>query len=120
MESNILVIGIAGGSASGKSTLRGALAKGLDATLVHMDDFFLPMELRTPKRFAQPGGNVHWERVLAEVLQPLREGKSLEYGVFNCSVMAAASPQNSLEVMPRFFMKSYSCISVVQSVLSKS
>lgn len=87
-EKRPFLVAIEGGSASGKSTLGAALAKALDATLVHMDDFFLPMELRTPERFAQPGGNVHWERVLAEVLQPLREGKSLEYGVFNCSVMA--------------------------------
>ena len=87
-EKRPFLVALEGGSASGKSTLGGALAKALDATLVHMDDFFLPMELRTPERFAQPGGNVHWERVLAEVLQPLSEGKSLEYGVFNCSVMA--------------------------------
>ena len=82
------LVAIDGGSASGKSTLGGALAKALDATLVHMDDFFLPMELRTPERFAQPGGNVHWERVKDEVLQPLTQGKPLEYGVFNCGVMA--------------------------------
>lgn len=82
------LMAIEGGSASGKSTLGAALAKELDATLVHMDDFFLPMELRTPERFARPGGNVHWERVLAEVLEPLKAGRALEYGVFNCSVMA--------------------------------
>ena len=58
-EKRPFLVALEGGSASGKSTLGGALAKALDATLVHMDDFFLPMELRTPKRFAQPGGNVH-------------------------------------------------------------
>lgn len=82
------LVAIEGGSASGKSTLGAALAKELEATLVHMDDFFLPKELRTPERFAQPGGNVHWERVLAEVLEPLKAGRPLEYGAFNCSVMA--------------------------------
>jgi len=83
-----VLVALEGGSASGKSTLGAALAKALDAALVHMDDFFLPLELRTPERFAQPGGNVHWERVLAEVLQPLAVGKTPEYGVFDCSVMA--------------------------------
>lgn len=87
-EKRPFLVAIEGGSASGKSTLGEALAKALNANLVHMDDFFLPPELRTPERFAQPGGNVHWERVLAEVLQPLSAGKPLEYGVFNCSVMA--------------------------------
>ena len=37
---------------------------------------------------ARPGGNVHWERVLEEVLQPLAAGSAPEYGVFDCSVMA--------------------------------
>ena len=82
------LVAIDGGSAGGKSTLGEALARELDATLIHMDDFFLPMEMRTEARFAQPGGNVHWERVLEEVLKPLAEGKAPEYGVFDCSVMA--------------------------------
>ena len=87
-EKRPFLVAVEGGSASGKSTLGKALAEELGANLVHMDDFFLPVELRTPQRFKQPGGNVHWERVLTEVLQPLTVGKPLEYGVFNCSVMA--------------------------------
>lgn len=83
-----VLVALEGGSASGKSTLGAALAERMNATLVHMDDFFLPLELRTAERFAQPGGNVHWERVLEEVLQPLAAGKTAEYGVFDCSVMA--------------------------------
>ena len=84
------LVAIDGGSASGKSTLGAALAEELQATLIHMDDFFLPMEMRTEERFAQPGGNVHWERVRAEVLEPIRQGKGPEYGVFDCSVMAVS------------------------------
>ena len=83
-----VLVALEGGSASGKSTLGQQLAQALDATLVHMDDFFLPLELRTPARFAQPGGNVHWERVLEQVLRPLSSGEAAEYGVFDCSVMA--------------------------------
>ena len=92
------LVAIDGGSASGKSTLGGALAQALDATLIHMDDFFLPPDMRTQERFAQPGGNVHWERVLAEVLQPLAEGKTPEYGVFDCSVMAV---RHTVREVPR-------------------
>ena len=54
------LVAIDGGSAGGKSTMGAALARALDATLVHMDDFFLPGALRTPERLRQPGGNVHW------------------------------------------------------------
>ena len=82
------LVAIDGGSASGKSTLGEALAEALGAALIHMDDFFLPMEMRTAERFAQPGGNVHWERVLEQVLRPLSGGEAAEYGVFDCSVMA--------------------------------
>ncbi len=92
------LVAIDGGSASGKSTLGTALAEALDATLIHMDDFFLPLDMRTEARFAQPGGNVHWERVLTQVLEPLRAGKPLEYGVFDCSVMAV---NQTVREMPR-------------------
>ena len=37
-----------------------------------MDDFFLPPALRTPERRSEPGGNVHYERFLTEVLPNLR------------------------------------------------
>lgn len=83
-----VLVALEGGSAAGKSTLGAALAARLGATLVHMDDFFLPPELRTKARFAQPGGNVHYERVKAEVLEPLAAGEAPEYGVFDCSKMA--------------------------------
>ncbi len=82
------LVALEGGSASGKSTLGASLAQALNATLVHMDDFFLPPELRTQERLAQPGGNVHYERVLEQVLQPIARGEAMEYGVFDCACMA--------------------------------
>ncbi len=53
--------------------------------VVHMDDFFLRPEERTPERLATPGENVDHERFLAEVLTPLRAGKAAEYRPFDCS-----------------------------------
>ena len=85
------LVAIDGGSASGKSTLGEALAQELGAALIHMDDFFLPPALRTAERFAQPGGNVHWERVLEQVLLPFSKEEAAEYGIFDCSVMAVGS-----------------------------
>ncbi len=82
------LVAIDGSSASGKSTLGQELARALNATLIHMDDFFLPPHLRTTQRLAQPGGNVHYERVLEQVLQPIARGEEPEYGVFDCSQMA--------------------------------
>ena len=53
-----------------------------------MDDFFLPPELRTPDRYAEPGGNVHYERFTAEVLPNLRKPGGFAYRAFDCSTMA--------------------------------
>ena len=88
-----LRVAIDGGSASGKTTLANRLGTALRCPVVHMDDFFLPPELRTPERLAEPGGNVHYERFAAEVLPGLRSGEGFTYGVFDCSAMAVTGQQ---------------------------
>jgi len=76
-----------GRAASGKTMAAEWLAQQLDGEVIHMDDFFLPMELRCPERFEQPGGNVHYERFADQVLSGLKSNESFEYQVFDCSVM---------------------------------
>jgi len=83
----VFVIAIDGRAASGKTTLARHLAEALGAGVVHMDDFFLPPELRTPERLGQPGGNVHYERFEHEVLPRLGDGEGFAYRVFNCGLM---------------------------------
>ena len=65
------VVAFDGPCGSGKTTLAGRLAELLHCTPIPMDDFFLPPDMRTPERLAQPGGNVHRERFMAEVLASL-------------------------------------------------
>lgn len=74
-----LIIAIDGRSAAGKTTLAAALAHILDLSLVHMDDFYLPPELRTEDRFATAGGNIDYERFRQNVLQPLQAAKPFSY-----------------------------------------
>ena len=81
------VIAFDGRSAAGKSTAAHLLAGELDGEVIHMDDFFLPPQLRTDERLAQPGGNVHYERFAQEVLRGLESGRAFDYRVFDCSVM---------------------------------
>ena len=72
------IIGIDGRCGAGKSTFGEALCSLMQgkAALVHMDDFYLPPGLRVKERFEEPGGNVHYERFLEEVLAPYRrEGR---------------------------------------------
>ncbi len=80
-------VAIEGGSASGKSTLAAALAAAYGANLFHMDDFFLRPEQRTPERFAEPGGNVDYERFSREIWLPLERNIPFDYRVFDCSRM---------------------------------
>lgn len=74
-----------GRSASGKTTAADLIARMYGYSLVHMDDFYLPFEMRTEQRLAEPGGNLHYERFEEEVLKPLARGEDFEYGIFDCS-----------------------------------
>ena len=84
------VIAIDGRAASGKTTLAERIHNELGAGVVHMDDFFLPPELRTPERLDEPGGNVHYERFEREVLPLLKSGGAFSYRVFDCRIMGFA------------------------------
>ena len=81
------IIAIDGRAASGKTTIAGQLAKILGAGVIHMDDFFLPQNLRTPARFAEAGGNVHYERFKSEILPHLQNKSGFVYRIFDCSKM---------------------------------
>ncbi|MBQ6508809.1 MAG: hypothetical protein IJI07_04975 [Flexilinea sp.] len=78
------ILAIDGRCASGKTTLGNQLAAEWNASLFHMDDFYLQPHQRTEERLAEPGGNVDRERFLEEVLLPLREGKPVSYRRFDC------------------------------------
>jgi uridine kinase len=78
---------IDGPCASGKSTMAMQLAEILGASVIRVDDFFLPPKLRTEERLAEAGGNVHYERFKEEVIQQLKTGKEFSYTRFDCSVM---------------------------------
>jgi Uridine kinase len=79
------VIAIDGRCASGKTTAAQLIARAFDAEVVHCDDFYLPIELRTKERYAKPGGNIHYERFAQEVVAKLPSGEPFDYGIFDCS-----------------------------------
>lgn len=82
-----VVIALDGRCASGKTTMAQVLAQELQAGVIHMDDFFLPVELRTKERLSVPGGNVHYERFREEVLPRLWGGRDFSYRRFDCGKM---------------------------------
>ena len=87
-----IVIAIDGNCTAGKSTLASVLEKEYDCNVFHMDDFFLRPEQRTPERYAQPGGNVDYERFREEVLIPLRRGEEFSYRPFSCATFTLKDP----------------------------
>lgn len=80
------VLRIDGRAASGKSSMAAELARILGCGVVHMDDFFLPKEMRTEARLSLPGGNVHHERFASEVLPHLADARGFSYRRFDCSL----------------------------------
>ena len=86
-EKDRVVVALDGGAASGKTTLADLLAKCYGGEIVHMDDFFLRPEQRTPARFAEAGGNFDRERFMEEVIPFIGKKKAFSYRVFDCSKM---------------------------------
>ena len=87
-----LIVAVDGRCASGKSTFAARCAQLFDCNVFHMDDFFLPPELRTPERLAAPGGNVHYERAASELFGPLRRGEDVDHAAFDCSTFTMGEP----------------------------
>ena len=82
-----MTVAIDGLCGSGKTTFAALLQSVYDCNLFHADDFYLPMSMRTPERYATPGGNVHWERILSDILEQIPKNESFSYRVFDCGVM---------------------------------
>lgn len=97
-EQDRVIVAIEGNCTAGKTTLAAALEKEYDCNVFHMDDFFLRPEQRTEARYAQPGGNVDYERFREEVLQPLVQGVPFSYRPFACSTFTLS---DSVEVVPK-------------------
>lgn len=121
------VIVLDGDCASGKTTLAALLLPLYGCDVIHMDDFFLPFDLRTPERMAEPGGNVHYERFQAEVLTGLLSGMPFTYGAFDCHTgetrAATATPgpvtlvEGSYALHPRF-SAAYDALHAVRVLLT--
>lgn len=88
-----VIAALEGGSAAGKTTLAAALERIYpDCRVFHTDDFFLRPEQRTEARLAEPGGNVDYERFLAEVLEPLARGETVQYRPYDCRTRTVGGP----------------------------
>ena len=79
-------IAIDGNCSSGKSTLADFIGKVYDCNIFHMDDFFLPEEIKTKERLNEPGGNVDYMRFKEEVIDGIKSGKEFQYQKYDCKL----------------------------------
>ena len=91
-EKGRLLLAIDGPCTAGKTTLSAILKERYGCNVLHMDEFFLRPEQRTPQRLAEPGGNVDYERFFEEVILPLRAGSPFSYRPFSCKAQALTPP----------------------------
>lgn len=92
VEKDRVILAIDGPCTAGKTTLAEKLAQHYHCPVLHMDDFFLRPEQRTPERFTQIGGNVDYERFYREVLVPLRAREPFSFRPFDCGTFALGDP----------------------------
>ena len=105
----LVLVAIDGRCAGGKTTLAQELSEQYGWSVIHMDHFFLRPEQRSAERYAQPGENVDHERVMEEVLLPLKAGDPVQYRPFNCETWAMDDPV-SVAVSPVVLIEgSYAC-----------
>ncbi len=108
-ENNEAVIGIDGYCASGKTTLADAIAKETGAQVIHMDDFFLPVEMRTEERLSEAGGNIHYERFMEEVVEGIKNNKVFDYRVFSCKICDYTQIKTVCADKPIIIEGAYAC-----------
>ena len=104
-----IVVAIDGMSAAGKSSFADKLAKQYASSLIHMDHFFLRPEQRTPERLNMPGGNIDFERFLAEVSGNLFSGRSFTYRPYDCRTQRLAEPV-AVEPEPLIIIEGVYCM----------
>ena len=85
-ENRPIHVAVDGRCGAGKTTFAARCAQVFgDCSVLHMDDFFLPPDKRTPERLSTPGGNVDYERAEEELFAPLSRGGSAAYRPFDCA-----------------------------------
>lgn len=88
-----IIIAIDGMCGSGKSHLASLIAKAYECNVFHMDDYFLPIEMRTKERLDAPGGNVHYERFREEILESICENRTVVYRSYKCGEWSYSEPK---------------------------
>lgn len=83
-DSDSVIVAIDGNSGAGKSSMAKLISGKYDCNIFHIDDFFLPPNLKTEERLKEIGGNVDYVRFNDEVISGLKTKEKFEYQKYNC------------------------------------
>lgn len=89
------LIAIDGRCASGKTTLASKLQQRLQCDIIHIDDFFMPIQKRSKNFMNIIGGNIEQDRFIKEIIQPLQNRQKMVYKKFDCQ---SQSYVNQIEI----------------------
>ncbi|MFV0503210.1 MAG: hypothetical protein ACK5LT_04495 [Lachnospirales bacterium] len=110
------IIAIDGSSCSGKTTLSNIMEKYFDVSVVSIDDFFLPPEVKNSER--EYNINFHLERYIEEVI-PFLGKEPFEYGVYNCKEKKIT--HNKIIEKKKIIVEGvYSCYPLISEYYNKS
>ena len=79
-----VTIAIDGPCGGGKSSLAALLAELFPSRVLHMDDYYLPLQRRSPGWEETPCGNMDLERFLREALLPAARGEAIVCQPYSC------------------------------------
>lgn len=78
------VISIDGPCGGGKSTIATEIEKELGYNILHMDDFYLPFQMRDKNWMNIIAGHMDFERLIENVLKPYKEKRKTNYISYDC------------------------------------
>lgn len=84
LQSEHAVIAIDGPCCSGKSSLAALLADLFPSRILHMDDYYLPLQQRSPGWETIPCDNMDLQRFLHQALLPAARGETIAYQPYSC------------------------------------
>lgn len=78
------IVAIDGRCGSGKTGFGALTAQVFDCNVIHMDDFYLPVSRRQENWKSIPGGNMDFDRLIHQVLEPLHRGETVKVRPYDC------------------------------------
>lgn len=110
---------IDGKCGSGKTTLSERLGERYGCNVFHIDDFYLPIVMQTPEIMKEPGGNINYDRFIAEIMVPLTADNAVVYRPFLCMEQEYDSVVSLKKTGVNVIEGTYACHPVLREIYAK-